>query len=367
MHTVTIARGQEYRETYAVAARLSVREWVTLNIGDEFAAPVICLYQGKALLRSGWEVTIIEADVVFVQLPLGGGGGGKNPLALIGMAVVMIVAVIAQQYWALPATASAWGIGATTASVIGYLSAAAIMMAGSLLVNALFPTKMPKIDANLRDLESSSPTYSLSASQNMARLYQMIPESFGTNDQVPDLAANPWMEFQGNEQYLHQLLCVGVGEYQIHSVSIEDTEIWKDGAATGNFPEVEIEIVPPGQRITLFPDNIESSPEVSGQSLNRGVLGPFTANSAGTEASAIAVDVILPGGLGRMNTDPGGSSIKAHSVSVRFDFRKIDNHGEPVGAWGELLSSRYTAATRTPQRHTHVVSAPMMTLPVSGV
>lgn len=366
MHTVTIARGQEYRETYAVAAPLSVREWVTMNIGAEFSTPMICLYHGQPLLRAQWEITIIEADVVFVPLPLGGGGGGgKNPLAIIGMVVVMIVAVIAQQYW-VPAALAGSGLSAAAVSTIGYLTAAAIMIGGSMLINALFPTKMPKIDANMRELESASPTYSLSAAQNQARLYQMIPESFGTNDQVPDLAAQPWMEFQGNEQYLHLLLCIGVGAYQIRSVSIEDTAVWEDGAATGNFPEVEIEIVNPGQRITLFPDNIESSPEVSGQSLNKGIIGPFTANSAGTEASAIAIDVIFPNGLGRMNTG-GGSAILTHGVSVRFDYRKIDNYGKPLGEWAELLSNYYSNATRTPQRHTHIVSAPQITGAVSGV
>lgn len=370
MHTVTIARGQEYRETYALAARLSVREWVTLNIGAEFSTPMICLYQGKPLLRAQWEITIIEADVVFVPLPLGGGGGGggKNPLAMIGMIVVMVVAAIATWY---VGGAGGWaafgGAGLQWGATAGYLAGAAVMIGGSMLINALFPTKMPKIDANMRDLESASPTYSLTASQNQARLYQMIPESFGTNDMVPDLAAQPWMEFQGNEQYLHQLLCVGVGEYQIHSVSIEDTPIWENGAATGNFPEVEIEIVNPGQRITLFPDNIESSTEVSGQSLNKGTIGPFTVNSAGTEASAIAIDVIFPNGLGRMNTDANGAPILTHGVSVRFDYRRIDNFGNSLGDWQELLSTYYSAATRTPQRHTHIINITAGRYQVQGV
>lgn len=369
MHTVTIARGQEYRQVHSVAERLSVREWVSLNIGTDFSTPMICLYQGKPLLRGQWEITIIEANVIFVPLPLGGGGGGgggKNPLAIIGMVVVMVVAVIAQQYW-VPAALAGSALSATAVSTIGYLTAAAIMIGGSLLINAMFPTKMPKIDANMRDLESASPTYSLSASQNQARLYQMIPECFGTNDQVPDLAAQPWMEFQGNEQYLHQLLCIGVGEYQIHSVSIEDTAIWEDGAATGNFPEVEIEIVNPGQRITLFPDNIESSTEVSGQSLNKGTIGPFTANSAGTEATAIAVDVVFPNGLGRMNTDSGGAPILTHGVSVRFDYRRIDNFGNSLGEWQELLATYYSAATRTPQRHTHIINVAAGRYQVQGV
>lgn len=200
--TVTIARGQDSRQIYEVTEPMTVREWVTLNIGDEFQTPMICMFQGKPLLRAQWAVTVIEVEVVFISLPLGGGGGGggKNPLALIGMVVVMAVAVVMS--WN-PMGWTAWGL---TAAQFGSLMAAGVMISGSLLVNALFPTKMPKIDANMRDLESASPTYSLSASQNQARLYQMIPEVFGTMDVVPDLGAQPWVEFSGNEQYLHMLL-----------------------------------------------------------------------------------------------------------------------------------------------------------------
>lgn len=370
MRTVTIARGQDSRQIYEVTEPMTVREWVTLNIGDEFPTPMICLYQGQPLLRAQWEITIIETNVVFAPLPLGGGGGGggKNPLAMIGMVVVMLVAA-----WAGPALAGYFGLTTAAGALTGMgtfvagLTSAAIMMAGALLVNALFPTKMPKIDANMRDLESASPTYSLTASQNQARLYQMIPEVFGTMDVVPDLGAQPWVEFSGNEQYLHQLLCVGIGEYKIHRISIEDTAIWEDGEPTGNFPEVEVEIVNPGQRMTLFPDNIETAPEVSGQSLALEMIGPFTANSAGTKTTAIAIDVIFPQGLGRMNQQAGGAPIISHTVSIRFDYRPMDDHGSIIGDWQTLIATSYTNATRTPQRHTHIINIQEGRYQVRGV
>ena len=367
MHSVTITRGQDCRQEYAVAEPMTVRAWVNLHVGDEFPTPMLCLYQGQPLLRAQWNMTIIEADVLFVALPLGGGGGGggKNPLAVIGMAVVMVAAIAAQQYWATGLMAAGWS--AASAGAIAALGGAAIMIGGSLLINALFPTKLPGIDSNSRALESASPTYSFSASQNQARMFQMIPWSAGTNEQTPDLAAQPWVEFMGNEQYLHQLLCIGIGEYQIRRVSIEDTAVWENGSATGNFPEVEIEIVNPGQRITLFPDNIETAGEVSGQSLNHGTIGPFTANSAGTQASAIAIDIVLPQGLGRMNQQAGGAPIISHTVSVRFDYRRINDHGVPQGDFQTLFSTHYTNATRTAQRHTHITNVPAGRYQVRGV
>jgi len=133
----------------------------------------------------------------------------------------------------------------------------------------------------------------------------MTPESFGTNLQVPDLAAQPYTEFVGNEQFLYQLLCIGIGEYDIKRIDIANTTIWENGESTGSFPEIEIEIANPGERVTLFPDNIETANEVAGQDLRRGMIGPFAANSPGTEITAIALDIMFPRGLGYMN-DKGG-------------------------------------------------------------
>lgn len=350
MHKVIISRGDTYRQEFPVQERMTIREWVSLNIGEEFDSPMICIYKGSPLLRKDWEITFIETVVIFIPLALGGGDGEKNPLAMIGMVIVMVVAYVLQQYWTTPL----W-VGGLTA---GTVAAAGVMIGGSLLINAIFPTKPPDFSNNIRDLESASPTYSLSNSQNSARLYQMIPESFGTNEQTPDLAAQPWSEFSGNEQYLHMLLCLGLGEYEVKKVSIEDTTIWENGESTENFPEIELEIVNPGEKITLFPDNIESSPEVSGQTLNQGIVGPFVANSSGTVASAIGVDIVFTRGLGKMNKKAGGSAVLGHRVEILFEYQYIDDFGYPISDWSMLFNRRYSASTQTPQRYTILGEAP---------
>jgi len=116
-----------------------------------------------------------------------------------------------------------------------------------------------------------------------------------------------------------------------------------------------MEIVNPGEKITLFPDNIETAPEVSGQTLNQGTLGPFVANSAGTQASALAIDCICTRGLGYMN-DQGG--ISTHAVSLRFEAQPIDDSGNPIGDWFTIVSPYYSNATQTVQRFTHIVNVP---------
>src|SRR3546814_14262180 len=62
---------------------------------------------------------------------------------------------------------------------------------------------------------------------------------------LPDLAATPYGEYQGNEQFLHQLHCIGLGEYDIEQIRIVDTPI-------ASFEEVTYQIVPPGSPVTLF-------------------------------------------------------------------------------------------------------------------
>jgi len=192
---------------YTINECMSIRSWVNLQIGDEFPASTLCLYQGKPLLRTQWDITLICADVVFMPLPLGGGGGGKNILAAIGMLVVAMSAIVLQQYYILPAMISAFGT--TLGPAVAYGITTAVMMAGSMLMNAVFPTQMPKTNFNTEALESASPTFSTSISQNAARLWQLIPRTYGTHEIVPDLAANYFSEFQGNEQYLWEWLSDG--------------------------------------------------------------------------------------------------------------------------------------------------------------
>ena len=203
MYTVTRARGIESKKIHTVTECVSVRSWVNIHVGDEFPAPTICLYQGKPLLRTQWETTLIQADVTFIPLPLGGGGGdGKDVMRMIGMAVVTILAAVVSYFFppAIGLIAGTW-----QATFAGALAGAAVMIGGSLLLNALFPTTPPKANFNTQSLESASPTYSTSISQNQARFWQMNPESFGTNEQVPNLAAQYYSECAGNarEQYAY--------------------------------------------------------------------------------------------------------------------------------------------------------------------
>ena len=354
------------REVIVVAEPLSIREWLSEQGIDEFECPTICLRNGSPLLRGRWDETLIgEGDlVVFVPLPQGGGGGGgKNPLRTVLMLAVMVAAIYFAPMLA-PSFASALGVSTTVATGFAGL---AITVVGTALVNVLIPPPKPSaVTANFGSAPAPSPTYSLQAQGNQARLAQPIPVIYGRHRIFPDLAATPWAEFSDNDQYLHQLHCIGQGHYDLEQVRIEDTPI-------ASFEEIETEIVPPGAAVTLFETDVVNAPEVAGQELigvndretavttndageevttvvGDGWIGPFTANPAGTVATGIGIDVIMPRGLYYANDN---GSFSARTIEWEVEARAVDDEGEAAGEWLALASESVTAAENTPQRKSY--------------
>ena len=205
-------------------------------------APVIALLNGRALLRAGWRRRLADGDMlVFAVLPRGG-AGGSNPLRLLLSVALMAFAGVA--------AGAIFGVGAaelgTTATLfgsftIGQATALGIVLAGSAAINALLPVPKPFT------LPAASPTYSLQAQGNTARLEQPIPVHYGRILAWPDFAAMPYTDYAGNDQYLYQLLCLGAGEFEIEEIRVEDTPITA-------FAEVETEIIAPGGHGDTVPD-----------------------------------------------------------------------------------------------------------------
>jgi hypothetical protein len=370
--------------------------------------PVIALLNGRPLLRAGWRRRLRDGDhLAFVALPRGGGRGGSNPLGTL-----LSLAVMSFAPWA------AAGLLGTTVAAVGTTLAGqalttALGLAGQALVASLFP---PPQAARA---EQPSPTYTLQAQGNFARLEQPIPVQYGRVLSYPDLAAQPYTEFAGNEQYLYQLLCLGQGEHEIHEIRIEDTPI-------AAFGEVETQVVPPGGALTLFPAQVVTSVEVSGQEMappasgtwsrsgttvtitqenhRRGVgqavhldfgahaLGQgyyriagvpsastFTVTAAsGTGSGSVTVQSVL-GGLDGFVANPAGTAAThvafdlvfprglyrgvdgdTAPLSVRtiFQVRRVDELGLPVGPWITLHDQTVSARTRTPQRRSFRYALP---------
>lgn len=299
--------------------------------------PFIILRNGQAVLRADWDQPVSDGDLLAVVLLPQGGDGGSDPLRIVLMIVVMVVA-----WYYAPAVAGYFG-GTSAGAVAG--AQMAIGMVGMALVNAMLPPPSASLGAGggYGDTKSASPTYNLSAQGNTARLGGAIPIQYGRLNVYPDFAAAPYVEYEGNEQYLYQLLSIGVGEYEIEQIRIEDSDI-------ASFEEITYEVVAPGETLDLFPSAVGTSGEVSGQEMLTGAaIGPFVANNAGTQATKIAVDVVCPRGLYYAQDD---GSITAKSIVFTVQSRAVNDDGVAIGSWVTLGTETVSAATTTPQRYT---------------
>ena len=221
------------------------------------------------------------------------------------------------------------------------------MAAGGALINAVFP---PPGLPNSATAQQGSTTYSLQAQGNVARLGGPIPVNYGRMRIYPDFAAQPYTEYESNEQYLYQLFCIGQGENRISDIRLEDTPV-------ENFEEVTLEIVPPLGKVTLFHTAVVTAPEAGGQDLSEpATYGPYIINATGTEISRAACDVVFPGGLIGVDEDDGDE----YSVGVELNIRvePVDDAGDISGGPITVFNDWIVDHTRTAIRRTLAKDVP---------
>lgn len=328
------------REVHLLDAPVSPRGWA-LGAGIDLSQSIVRV-DGDYWLRSAWDRELPDGAMVHI-IPVPQGGGGSNPL----QAILLIAVAVASVYSggaAAAAYGSAAGVAAGTVSA-GMIAvqagvSMAVMAAGSMLVNAIVPAKT----ASVAQGTTSSPTYSLSASGNSARLLEAIPVLYGRMKLTPDLASQPYTEYAGNDLFLYELFCLSKGEIDVEQILIGDTDI-------SSFSEIEYEIVGPNRPVLLFPDNVVTSDAVSGIELQApndggGWVGPFVANPAASAANFIGIDITLPSGLFYAAND---GSLQHLSLSFEVQAQLIDDTGAATGGWIALDSRVLSMATSQPQ------------------
>jgi hypothetical protein len=292
-------------ERYSVPGNVhTVREWLRFHYRGftEFERPTICLFNGQPILRKDWGAKIGSDDVVtFVTL--------VGTWALVPLIISLV------------------------------LTAVSVVLA--LVVKA--PTGISE--------KGPDPVYELDGQRNQVRLGYPIEVPYGRPRLFPSYAARPFAAFENNDQFQFQLFCLGQGAYETGQVLVEDTPI-------ENFSEIEYAIYQPGEAVTLFPDNVVTSSEVTGTEL----FGPnetkytapgngFVANGIGTLTELLQIDLSFPQGLYYTNTD---GSFGTHTINVTIEYREIDAAGVPVGigSWQTFELFTRTLSTQTPQRFT---------------
>lgn len=303
----------------------------------DLSRPTVCFVNGKAILRKDWTQTLADKSVVsFVALPLGGGGKSSNPLQV----VLMVALVVATVY-------TSGAVGAAYGTMWGAVAAAGVSVGGGILINTLVPTPKPALNGMTSSSLTQSPTYSLQAQGNEARLGNPIPAIYGRHLIYPDFASQPYYKYINNEQYVYQLHCIGQGEYDMEQIRIEDTPI-------SSFDEISYQIIPPGDQNTLFEEDVITSAEVAGQELLKDqITGPFVLNPTETVVNKIEIDVAFQRGCYYAN-DNGGMDNK--TIQWRIDARLIDDEDNALRDWITLGSESITSNNHNAMYKTYTYS-----------
>ena len=326
----------------ATLADLIAREWpIGIGMGGPIAAlhegAVAAFVDGRPVARAEWQTTpLAGGEIVTLRTLLAGGGGGgegKNPLATVFQVALLIAAIYVPPLLGLNAF---WTAAATAAIVVG----------GTLVINALFPPRLPD-QPRAAGAPEVQPVYTLAGGANRARPYEPLLLVLGEHRVFPDLAGAAYTEFAGGEQHLHQIFHFGLGALEIDELRIGDTPL-------GSFDEVERDWGDAAGRIRLVAGNVDSE---AGAALEDArwharTTAPGT-RRIGIDLSARIFRVFDKGDGGR----PAGLLGAAVSTAV-LEARARENNGlvthavaleiEIEAGDGTLRRDRVTLSGRTP-------------------
>lgn len=251
---------------------------------------------GHTVPRAMWgKVRPRAGQTIHVAAIPQGGNGGK---ALRTIAMVVLV-VVANVYGG--AFGTAMGLTGSTATAVG---SAAIMIGGSLLINAVIPPPTAKTGASSSD--PFSQLNSLTGTSNNLAPYGVIPCVVGTAQFFPPHAALPYTEISGDDQYMRMLLDCGYGDLDISDIQIGGTPI-------DSYDDVEYEL--------------STNPSIFSQDVFELAVGTVLNNNGDTDtrtgqnpAAEMSVDLIFPQGLYAV-TDKG-KNVNAY-VNVDIAFRQV--------------------------------------------
>jgi predicted phage tail protein len=226
----------------------------------------------------------------------GGGGGGGKVLRTVAFIILAYLSYGTSTYL----QAAGYSVGAATAA------SAAVMVAGSLAINALFPLPKPQLPSGQSD---QSPNYALSGGSNRARPYEPMPIIMGTRRVYPDLGARPYTEFRDGEQYLFQVFDFGYNS----GISLSDLKIGEN--AIENFTGVLIEESGSNGKLSTFPGNVDT---IAGGNLDAGSPGPYITRTSSPDSTALAVEI---DGVLFRTTDTG--DMVPYAVGVDIQYRPV--------------------------------------------
>lgn len=356
---------RDERVCMVAPAGLTLAQHVNALVADPFMRPGACVYlDGERIAPDRWAVVMPRPgqQIVINVMPM---GGGRKILRSLLTIAVMVAAYYAAGAWGVSLahslTLGAGVAGPVTASSLAFASAliaGGITLAGTLVINALLPIKPPKPSA------AEDERYSIAGVSNDYRPGAPIPVVLGKRRYYPPLAALPYTEMVGDDQYIRALFVLGYGPLEMSD--------WRIGTKPiEDFDDVQMEILQgwsDDPDIKLFPNEVtEDSYNIL---LESGVNQTVTTQADTDEAS---IDIMFPAGLVDYDKKGRRTSI---SVAVAIEYRAAGSadpwEGIPqqwapgYGVYGQFLwytnvpqsGHTFTGSTDQPKRFSRQVRFP---------
>lgn len=304
--------------------------------------------QSGAVLQHNWHYIPDSNESLDIRLLMG------DPISAGVGATVAGVTAIAAKLATLAAIKlfTAFGTTVTLGAVGGFLGKALLGVAFSQITGAItnaLATRGSRSGAASADPFEASPTYSLTAQGNLARLNEPMPRLYGRHYIFPDYAATPYFEFRAERQHMKALFILSLGTISVEEVKIGDTPLWTaSGGYTGIFENAQIFFFQPNQAVTTFPKEVATSDQVAGQTLDSGDnwVGGFPACAPTKRITQVGIDISFPQGL--FQFDIGAGRYVNIPVLVETQARLIDDAGVPAGDWFVLGVNTVTRGSPQP-------------------
>ncbi|MFQ5954021.1 MAG: host specificity factor TipJ family phage tail protein [Kiloniellales bacterium] len=323
------------RVVLAVPEGLSVAELIELAGIKPALRPLAVAYIGAERIEPRYFHRVrpkAGALVLIKVVPAFGDGSTFRAIAMLAVLALGAAATAATGGLLLPV------LGAAGAGIAAGLAGAAVSLVGTLAINALMPMQPARLE-NLAGTTAAarvSPTLSITGSRNRVAPYAPVPRCFGKTRVRPLMAARPFAEIAGEDQYLRLLFDFGYGPLTLSSMKIGGIDLSEyDDVATVTHTDYQ------GATLQLYPDT------VSTEALNLEVTkaaGSVTLKTA-TATAEIVLDVTFKNGFfqDQLVVGGGGSELvrTAESVQIKVEHRLAGTPDAFVDA-GTFTHTAYT-------------------------
>lgn len=272
-------------------------------VGEDADDTVQVTIEGEHIPRDMWKYVKPKSgtQISVVRYP-----EGRTVKKIIGVILLIIIAIYAP--YLLSYMYTAFGVW-------GAVAAIGITLIATMAAYALIPPPaLPRLSGG--EGAEFNRLNAITGTSNQAAPYGTIPMVIGECRYYPTLAANPYTEILGDQQYLRMLFDLGYGDLEISDIKIGETPI-------ESFDDVEYEI---SLTPDLFTDDIF---EIStGESFN---AGDVVTKTTQTLTDEVSIDMVFPGGL--FGVDKKGNTTQA-STGFNLEFRAVGG----TGSWQAVAS-----------------------------